>query len=272
MIPWLYILHFFEKCRMQLVFQYVMVELDETRGWSKKTTSLNSYPQKKQMSFVRTDLIWFAARFLAQLRPLIVLSWELQTQKTSIPQSSKKCRFQLCCLTRIMEWVALALQQGFASLSTCWLLFTLVDFCWLLLTLVDCMFIIFYATVTGILRRIPALSTSSCTAGDLEPRGSIAPLYSTDPSGNLHWHLMRHRCFWGFIVYVLSPVSSVQSSRELWDMGHEQTLIITMNRWTTASCRALLLSRPTLRHYVLKDHAFFEFPVWSHRFKKDFCR
>ena len=134
MIPWLYILHFFEKCRMQLVFQYVMVELDETRGWSKKTTSLNSYPQKKQMSFVRTDLIWFAARFLAQLRPLIVLSWELQTQKTSIPQSSKKCRFQLCCLTRIMEWVALALQQGFASLSTCW---TLVHSCWLLLTLVD---------------------------------------------------------------------------------------------------------------------------------------
>ena len=41
---------------------------------------------------------WSAIRCLAQLRPLIVLSWELQTQKTSMPQSSKKMPggFQLC--------------------------------------------------------------------------------------------------------------------------------------------------------------------------------
>lgn len=130
--PWLYILHFFETCRMQLVFQYVMVELDETRGWSKKTTSLNSYPQKKQMSFVRTDLIWFAARFLAQLRPLIVLSWELQTQKTSRHLNHPKNA----------RWVPALLpdpDNGMSSISTATRicksinLLTLVDSCWLLL-------------------------------------------------------------------------------------------------------------------------------------------
>lgn len=128
--PWLYILHFFETCRMQLVFQYVMVELDETRGWSKKTTSLNSYPQKKQMSFVRTDLIWFAARFLAQLRPLIVLSWELQTQKTSRHLNHPKNA----------RWVPALLpdpDNGMSSISTATRicksinLLTLVDSYWL---------------------------------------------------------------------------------------------------------------------------------------------